>query len=452
MTRGSVDRPLLPGLDWHRENRGEVGGTGGRYSWTSDGPLPEIGQHSLAKHDILARYVETYLGIVTSLPQRQELNFTIVDGFCGGGEYRLDQHTVLGSPLRLIEAVETATALIHQGGRPNFRMKVTFHFVDERREHIAHLRDLLVRRGYGPQLERTIHLHTSAFEMAYEPIVREIRSRGTAHRALFVLDQFGWKDVSLATVRRTLSEIGGAEVFLTFAVDALIDFLSTNVANVRSLLSLDLDRADVRELLDLKNERGWRWLIQNGLYTKVQERTGAPFYSPFFIHSPKAHRSYWFLHLSKHRQARQEIGELHWKLQNHFCHYGDAGFHGLGYDPSRDLEQSVMDYTFDDDAYQRSMDAVHKQIGPLIHPASRDGRPVSMLDLFLRNCNDSPVTLGIATRQILRLRDEGELVVTDAAGKVRPRAQKLDWTDRLVLPEAPSLFTSIGHQEPELAS
>lgn len=48
------------------------------------------------------------------------------------------------------------------------------------------------------------------------------------------------------------------------------------------------------------------------------------------------------------------MAKLHWRLNNHFQHHGGAGFHALGFDPSKDLRQSMLTFMFDDDAMKRS--------------------------------------------------------------------------------------------------
>ena len=123
-----------------------------------------------------------------------------------------------------------------------------------------------------------------------------------------------WLDVRLETIRKILCALKNPEILLTFTVDALIDFLSVKTAETQALLNIDLNREDVRALTDLRTGEGWRYLIQHALYRHIQNRTGSRFYTPFFIHSVEAHRPYWLLHLSNHRQARDEMGKLHWRL------------------------------------------------------------------------------------------------------------------------------------------
>lgn len=231
---------------------------------------------------------------------------------------------------------------------------------------------------------------------------------------------------------------------MTFAVDALIDFLSVKTAETQALLNIELDREDVRALMALGAGEGWRYLIQNGLYRHIQNRTGSRFYTPFFIHSVEAHRSYWLLHLSNHRQARDEMGKLHWRLNNHFQHYGGAGFHALGFDPSKDLRQGLLTFMFDDNAMKRSEAAVLEQLPRMIHAANRDGAGLLVEELFAGNCNDTPVTSEIMGRQLILLRDEGELAIVTPDGTRKPRAKNVGWEDRLILPSERSLFSRLG--------
>jgi hypothetical protein len=128
------------------------------------------------------------------------------------------------------------------------------------------------------------------------------------------------------------------------------------------------------------------------------------------------------------------MGKLHWQLQNHFQHHGGAGFHALGYDPARDLRQDVMDFMFDDDALARSETAVLEQIPRLIFEAAQSGQSAIELEtLFAARCNDTPVTSDISRRQLIVLRDQGELAILGPDATPRQSARNLAWTDRIIL-------------------
>ena len=415
------------------------------YDWRVGEPLPILGDHSVAKHEIFEQYLGIYIERLTRTFSQTMLNLTIVDGFCGGGLYRHHGDEAEGSPLRLLRAVEEADKALNAARIKGFEVRADFVFVDENADHIAFLRDLLIKRGYGSRLGTDIFLRCSTFEDACPGIIARIQTKGTAQRSLFFLDQYGWSDVRFATIRSILSQIKNPEILLTFAVDALIDFLTEKRAESGALLGLDLQREDVRALLELKNGDGWRYLIQNGLYRHVQSRTGAPFYTPFFIHSVDSHRSYWLLHLSSHRQARDEMGKLHWRINNHFQHHGGAGFHALGFNPLKDLRQDLMQFMFDDDARARSEAAVLDQLPRMIHAANQgDLGGLVVEQLFAGNCNDTPVTSDILSSQLRLLRDEGELMIVSGEGKEKPRAKTIAWDDRLILPRQRSMFSRLG--------
>lgn len=415
------------------------------YDWRVGEPLPILGDHSVAKHEIFEQYLGIYIERLTRTFSQTMLNLTIVDGFCGGGLYRHQSGEAEGSPLRLLRAVEEADKALNAARIKGFEVRADFVFVDENADHIAFLRDLLIKRGYGTRLGADIFLQCSTFEDACPGIIARIQAKGTAQRSLFFLDQYGWSDVRFVTIRSILGQIRNPEILLTFAVDALIDFLTEKRSESGALLGLDLQREDVRALLELKNGDGWRYLIQNGLYRHVQSRTGAPFYTPFFIHSVESHRSYWLLHLSGHRQARDEMGKLHWRINNHFQHHGGAGFHALGFNPSKDLRQDVMQFMFDDDALARSEAAVLDQLPRMIHAANQgDQGGLVVEQLFAGNCNDTPVTSEILSSQLRLLRDEGELMIVSGEGKEKPRAKTIAWDDRLILPRQRSMFSRLG--------
>ena len=414
------------------------------YEWKIGEPPPILGAHSVAKHDIFEQYVRIYIERLTRTPSQTMLNLTIVDGFCGGGLYLQGRDEVYGSPLRLLGAVEEADAALKAARAKGFAVRADFFFVDENAQHIAFLRDQLVKCGFGERIGRDIFVRCAPFEEACPHILDHIKKKGSAHRSLFFLDQYGWSDVRLATIRSILATLKNPEILHTFAVDALIDFLSLKSTDTQALLNIELEREDVRALTELRTGEGWRYLIQNGLYRHVQARTCSRFYTPFFIHSVEAHRSYWLLHLSNHRQARDEMGKLHWRLNNRFQHHGGAGFHALGFDPSCDLRQGLLTFMFDDDAMRRSEAAVLDQLPRMIHAANRTGGGLDVEALFTENCNDKPVTSEILSRQLVFLRDEGEIEIRSEDGADKPRARTVAWGDRLILPRERSMFSRLG--------
>lgn len=454
--KGQPDQPslALPGLyELAKSRPGSRNGDKPGYHWGPGLPLPQLGEHSSAKHDIYSTYVARYVTTLTKRHVQSQLKLTIVDGFSGGGLYERAGQIVDGSPLRLLEAIDEARAVL-QARRSDFDLDVDFVFIDENRNHIAFLTDQLEKRGYGALIrEGKIRLISSAFEEVIPDVIASIRKKGRAHHSLFFLDQYGWSDVKLATIRRIMGELDTPEVVLTFMVDSLINLLHDKTSSLSALAALDYGREDVRALLDIKDEhgaKGWKRAIQNSVYRHIQRCTGAAYYTPFFVHPPESHRDYWLIHLSKHHQAREEMGNVFWSTNNTMEHFGGPGFDALGFDPKVDVRQGMMDYCFDDNAASRSKQQLLDQLPRLLHSGWSNGQVMTKRTLFAARANDTPVVGSLVDSQLAALRDAGELVIfaqkKDKAGKVigeavRERATSYGWDDVIRLPRQPGLFS-----------
>lgn len=412
------------------------------YDWGQDGSIPEIGEHSLAKHRIIDEYVSRYIKILSANPRQPYLNLTIVDGFCGGGLYTYGTETVPGSPLILLRAVKAAEAELSILRRNDFKINADFFFIDENPYHCQFLRREIWKSEFKDELDKTIRIIPNQFEAVVPEINKFIKKKGTAHRSLFFLDQYGWSNISLKTISNIITELSYPEVLLTFAVDSLINYLNEGQAGSPGLLSLELNRSDVQELLTYKNQAGWRFLIQNDLYRHIQNYTAAKHYTPFFIKSPKSGRSYWLLHLSKHVRARDEMATLHWDKQNHFIHHGKSGFQALGFDPSQDIAEQYKLFDFNEINRDHSRDATLLQIPKIIRDdESWNSQGVTLEDIFSKLSNDSPVTKIIAGEAIVQLRQSKGIEITTKDGNPKPRANILSWDDRIILPRQRKLWS-----------
>lgn len=442
--------PTLPFVDlgeMAKPRRPSSGPADAKYRWRIGERPPELGLHSVAKHNIYERYLSRYIETLTQNHRQTALNMTIVDGFCGGGLYTLNGKETEGSPLRMLAVVDTAQEALTAARERGFQIRCDFVFIDQNRNHLAYLEELLRQRGYAERIGNDIRLVQATFEAAASETIARIKKKGSAHRSLFFVDQYGWSAVKLATIRTIMSELSNPEVILTFMVDALINLMNEN-SSIRALAAIELKRADVREMIRNRGEPGWKALIQNTLYRHIQSTTGAEFYSPFFIHPPESHRDYWLLHLSKHHKARDEMGNVYWREQNTMEHFGGPAFDALGFDPNIDLAQADFNYVFDDDAKRRSERALLEQIPRLLRQLTSDGQPITRRDLFVKRANDTPVVARMLDTQLALLRDSGDITIRgsrkDAGGNIvatdRRGAKAFAWADEIRPTSQPSLF------------
>lgn len=412
------------------------------YSWRLGEALPKLGDHSRAKHRILDTYIRRYIEVCTATPVQERLNLTIVDGYSGGGRYSFMNGDVPGSPLILLNAIAEAQAALNAQRPKGFEIKTQFVFIDLHRFHTDFLRAEIEASPFRGELGRTIHVWTADFNDRVDDAIALARRHSPQRgRSIWLLDQYGWSSVAFASMRRILGSLEKAEIFLNFSVDALIDYMSEERLEQKGYRDINLDPGFIRELMADRGEgAGWRTLIQNTLYKHLRTETGAEFYSPFFIHSHEAHRSYWFIHLSRHREARNVIGNIHWQENTVSLHHGRPGLQALGFANAADPRQFELPYSFDDHARRQSRLALLDQIPSQIRDAIDADLAPSLEMLFGNHCNDTPVTKEIFEEVLLELRDEKEVRIEDGSGKEKPRTQNLAWTDRIILTRQPSFF------------
>lgn len=415
-----------------------------KYKWNPGERPPPLDEHSAAKHEILRRYVATYVEVLTVNPRRETLNLSLVDGFCGGGQYTRGGIVVPGSPLILLDEIAAVEATVNSRRTKPFKLLADFTFIDEQKACTDYLRTALVNSPHKALLGDRVNVVQRKFEDALPAVIERIKSQGRSQRAIFFLDQYGYSDVSLASIRTILVSVDNPEIILTFTVDWIVSYLSREEAFLKGILPVELSLADVQNMLAMKDQREARWLIQNFLYRHLVEKTGAQYYTPFFIKSPESQRSYWLIHISKHPTARDEMARLHWNMQNHFIHHGRAGLRMLGFDPEKSADQIPFDFVFDDDARARSITALAEELPRQIFGAHRNGQaPPTLIGLFNGVCNDTPATKSLIGDALLQLRADNEVEILTADGKSRPRTMSIDDTDRLVPARQRSMFSRI---------
>lgn len=393
------------------------------YKWVRGGALPKLGRHSEVKHSLLRNYLVDYFLTLVARPEQDRIRLTVVDGFCGGGLYvNSNGEQVLGSPIVILDAIKEAKArVMHEFQRiKDIQFDVQVICVDSNTSALDHLRQVLDDRGYADALRRgDVELVEGAFADVAPRLIERAKQRSPQiGRALFVLDQYGYDDVPLNVLQSIFRTLKRPEVILTFYVDSLINFLGDK--NLKAFerktgLTGAISAAD----LD-KSARGpsWRRLIQSALYGSITSRSGAGFFTPFFVRPQKGHGDYWLLHLSHHWKARDVMAQTHWAHHNHFVHYADAGLDmfSTGYATRIDDDgQAQASFEFDDLANKSSMAALHAQIPQVL--ATQDG--VRFRDFFIEQVNATPATESMIERAILDLVREKEIEVVGDNGSVR---------------------------------
>lgn len=355
-----------------------------KYIWGIGSELPLIDDHSIVKLEIIEEYLSAYMRLLTIHPYTSSLKFAIVDGFSGGGLYKsLNGQEILGSPLRILNTIERLKKEITFERENNKFKQIDFdipvYCIESNKATFEFLRQTLIQSGTNDSTQ----IINGEFEKVYTNIIEKLK-RNKYKKAIFLLDQYGYSDATMGTIRYILSHFSNAEIILTFACDSLIDYLSNKKQS--ALLNLGLDNNDIEHLLDTKQDNAHnRKILQFALLESIINKVGVCYYTPFFVQGKKTHRAYWLLHFSNHPIARNEMVKLHYKKHNAFIHYGGEGLDMFGYSTK---DKNLL-FSFTEEDRLKGLNLIKKQIQAKI--ANYDNKTFE--SLVKNEINGTPATI-----------------------------------------------------------
>ena len=384
---------------------------------------------------MLRAYLRAYFDRMAVDPRRDEIKLDLVDGFAGGGTFQDGDEVLPGSPLVMLEEAEAARERLNKRRSKELRINCRFYFIDKEKSHTDHLQRVLSERGY--EVGQEIKVETGLFEDNVEKVIRSIREKQPrAGRAIFLLDQIGFSSVKLDLIRRIFSTLATAEVILTFAADALVNYLAETPQIIKMAAPIELTESQIHDLIRFRNGDGGRALIQRTLRSHIRSVTQADYDTPFFIRPAISRRSLWFIHLSRHATARDVMIQKHWAIKNTFQHYGTGGFGMVGWDTLKDSKNlSLFEFgELDEREMQRQLLEVLPR--KLFGLASE--QPVTIDAIHHTLANQTAARFSDLDEIILQLVRAGEFDILDVNGKPRSKLLKnLKLTDQITLPLNP---------------
>ncbi len=413
----------------------------GLYDWSQTGTPPKIALHSRAKHDVLKEYIKQYVRVFSANPRMPKLTLHLVDGFSGGGIYldKLTNQECYGSPLVILDAVREVEAEINAERRNPFQVAANCYFIDADQNATSCLSDTLKKNGYASQIDQNLHCITGMFAEKVDDVLKVIGNTGrqNAGRAIFFLDQYGYKDVPFPTLKKILTTLPHAEIILTFAVDKLFDFFNEGDQFQGILAQLGVTEDAFQKLCEHlgQDQNTARHYLQSDMARIIQTDSGAKFITRFFITSRESNRAYWLIHLSNHEKAHAEMLKIHWEMKNTFTNYGQWGLDAfptlLGYDPDKDpnlngkKDQTSL-FSFGDDAKELSLTALRRDLPKLIKDA---GKPVTYLQLREACAVNTPASAELFKTAIMHAVQDSELTLKTDKGSARRSALQITGSD-----------------------
>ena len=170
----------------------------------------DLEPHSRAKHEILRRYLQAWMGI---LGRAGYPEFVYIDGFAGPGRYSKGE---AGAPVLSLEV-----ALDHQHG---IGSSITFLFVERRSDRAKVLRQVLDEIERPPRFDVQVK-SDSTFEQAVGKLLDDYVAKGQRPPPILAfIDPFGWKGVPFQLVQRILS-YPSCETLITFMYEEINRFV-----------------------------------------------------------------------------------------------------------------------------------------------------------------------------------------------------------------------------------
>ena len=403
------------------------------FQWSPNGPLPRIEEHSLRKLDVLQNYLDRYFDTVVSDPRMDRLNITLVDGFCGGGAYQHGERIEYGSPIILLQSVERARERLNTNrGKP---LEINAHFVliDNKSDHIASLEERIRDAGFGDQIGSSITLITGNLADELPDILKKIRAGQRAGRSIFVLDQCGYCDVPMEAVRSIFATLDRPEILLTFAIDALLNYLREESGALETFRQFGADNEFIEEWNAKKADGALgRLTSQMVLMAKIQGCSGANFFTPFMLWSRTDNRWMMIAHLSRHQAARDKMLGVHWDSQNSFRHIGKGSFFLLGFDTRRiEAKDSLFNFT-ELDRTTMNGELVQELPREIAEQMTEGGLSVEALLARIGN-RTAATNLDICTGVKQLVRDR-EIEVRSKDGRQKRVGSQVELSDQLILP------------------
>jgi three-Cys-motif partner protein len=310
--------------------------------WSADGTeIPFVEQHTKTKHLLTEQYVTDLIHTLYGTGQHGVTSFTIIDGFCGGGIYndRDSDNIWFGSPIRLINAVQEGYL---KSGR-TYPLNVKFIFIDKKKEHLECLKNMAMSQA---ELEHLSNEKQYTIKTEFGDLILEcefindefenkvdycvLQSENRKGHSLFILDPYGWSDVSMESFRK-INSLKKSEIIYTFMVDFIKRFIYDPKWQARETFTKVLETDGYFNLnhfqtLDTFGEQAE---FRNDFMKLLRDKGNASKIITFAMMPNNNNRVlYYLFHICSHLRALEVMKDGSWKFNNlnYQYHYDIYGF------------------------------------------------------------------------------------------------------------------------------
>jgi three-Cys-motif partner protein len=251
--------------------------------------------HTRAKHEILKRYLQAWM-IILSQGKFPEILY--IDGFAGPGEYSGGE---IGSP---IIALDTAFEY-----RSPLTARIHFLFVEKDTDRAAHLRKQVEQRTLPPNFRVIVEADT--FEAAFERRYPEFVRNGRLIPSFAFIDPFGWTGAPFSLVREILGQ-RSCEVFVNFMYEEINRFIGhpDQISNFDSFFGTDGWKRCIGETEPRRRNRCLHDLYLQQLHTVAR----AEYVRSFEMSNERDVTDYYLFYATNELLGLKKMKEAMWKV------------------------------------------------------------------------------------------------------------------------------------------
>lgn len=232
--------------------------------------------HTQAKHEILKRYLQAWLPIMSKYNGR----ILYIDGFAGPGEYSKGEP---GSPVIAINAAKEHKLKLNA--------EILFWFIEAREDRYNHLKSIL--RDIDLPDNMKYELECSKFDETLSSLLDYLDEQKKKLAPAFVfIDPFGYSSTPFSLVKRIM-ENRKCEVLITFTQRSIIEWGAAKSDQYQHL-DLLFGTAEWREMLEIDTPSDKKEFLQQ-LYKKQLEEEAKIKYVRFFEMINKFNQPEYFL-------------------------------------------------------------------------------------------------------------------------------------------------------------
>lgn len=254
----------------------------------------EIEPHTLAKHEILRRYLGAWFPILGTYNRR----IIYIDGFCGPGQYKGGEP---GSPIiALREAINHRQRLTET--------EVIFLFLDERPDRISHLENQLSQIHIPSNY--CVYPKAGQFDVEFRKLLDALDDKGLKIAPTFAfIDPFGFKGLPFEGIRRLLIN-PRTEILVNVMVDPINRFLDHPDPQTRQHIVELFGTDAVLRIAQMSNNR----VAELRLLYQEQLMHCAQFVRFFEMRNRDGRIIYYLFFAGNHPLGHVRMKEAFWKV------------------------------------------------------------------------------------------------------------------------------------------